>query len=78
MNYYFPSRDWLPVAIVSSKNVCKFDKQSNIFRISYDFNGNYDDYGHLRGSTISRNGPDQIHTLFYGRDRIMDDVMFLE
>ena len=25
-----------------------------------------------------RTGPDQIHTLFYGKERTMDDVMFLE
>ena len=32
----------------------------------------------LVGSIISQTGPDQIHTLFYGTDRTMDDVMFLE
>ena len=39
------------MAIISSKNLYKFDKDAspcNIFRISYDFDGNYDDYGHSR------------------------------
>ena len=32
------------------KNVYEFDKEkkSNTFRISYDFDGNYDKYGHSR------------------------------
>ena len=48
------------MAIFSSKNQYKFDQdryKSDIFRISYDFDGNYDDYGHSRvtfGSIVWR------------------------
>ena len=39
------------VAIISGKNLYKSGREtikSNVFRISYDFYGNYNDYGHSR------------------------------